>query len=121
LTAGALQRMAETAPRLEINRERMMQSLDQTRGLIYAEAVTMALAKEIGKSEAHKLVEVASERTMKQRRHFREVLADDAQISKHISKDALAELFDPHNYLSEAEAFVDQVVAYAAQAASTKH
>jgi 3-carboxy-cis,cis-muconate cycloisomerase len=121
LTAGALQRMAETAPRLEINRERMMQNLDETRGLIYAEAVTMALAKEIGKSEAHKLVEVASERTMKQRRHFREVLAGDAQISKHISKGALAELFDPHNYLGDAEAFVDQVVACAAQAASTKH
>jgi 3-carboxy-cis,cis-muconate cycloisomerase len=120
LTAGALRQMAETAPRLEIDRERMKQNLEQTRGLIYAEAVTMALAKEIGKSEAHKLVEAASERTMKQKRHFREVLTDDAKISKHISKGALAELFDPHNYLGEAEAFVDQVVARAAQRANGK-
>jgi 3-carboxy-cis,cis-muconate cycloisomerase len=120
LTAGALRQMAETAPRLEIDRERMKQNLEQTRGLIYAEAVAMALAKEIGKSEAHKLVEAASERTMKQKRHFREVLADDAQISKHISKGALAELFDPHNYLGEAEAFVDQVVARASQRANSK-
>ena len=59
--------------------------------------------------------------TMKQTRHFREVLADDAQISKHISKGALAELFDPHNYLGEAEAFVDQAVARAAQRANGKH
>jgi 3-carboxy-cis,cis-muconate cycloisomerase len=121
LTAGALHHLTETAPRLEIDPERMKQNLEATRGLIYAEAVTMALAKEIGKSEAHKLVEAASERTMKQRRHFHEVLADDAQISKHISKGALAELFDPHNYLGEAEAFVDQAVARAAQRANGKH
>ena len=121
LTAGALHQMAETAPRLEIDAERMKQNLEMTRGLIYAEAVTMALAKEIGKADAHKLVEAACGRTMKQRRHFREVLADDAQISKHITQRALAELFDAHNYLGEAESFVDQVVAHAAKSSGSKH
>lgn len=121
LTAGALRQMAEAAPRLKIDAERMKHNLEVTRGLIYAEAVTMALAKEIGKSEAHKLVEAASERTIKQRRHFREVLADDVQISKHISKGALAELFAPQNYLGDAEAFVDHVVNRALQRANGKH
>jgi 3-carboxy-cis,cis-muconate cycloisomerase len=121
LTAGALHQMAETAPRLEIDPERMKQNLEATRGLIYAEAVTMTLAKEMGKAEAHQLVEAACGRAIKQKRHFREILSDDSQISKHISKGALAELFDPHNYLGEAEAFVDQVVARATKPASGKH
>jgi 3-carboxy-cis,cis-muconate cycloisomerase len=120
LTAGALHQMTETAPRLEIDPERMKQNLEATRGLIYAEAVTMALAKEIGKADAHQLVEAASGRAIKQKRHFREILSDDSQISKHISKRALAELFDPHNYLGEAEAFVDKVVARATTPATCK-
>jgi 3-carboxy-cis,cis-muconate cycloisomerase len=110
LTAGAFQQMAETAPRLEVDAEHMLHNLEATRGLIYAEAVTMALAKEIGKAEAHKLVEAASGRTIRQRRHFREVLAADSEISKHISKGALVELFEPQNYLGEAETFVDRIV-----------
>jgi len=121
LTAGALQQMAETAPRLEIDAERMKQNLEVTRGLIYAEAVTMALAKEIGKAEAHQLVEAASGRAIKQKRHFREILSDDSQISKHISKGALAELFDPHNYLGEAEAYVDRIVARAMNPATSQY
>lgn len=120
LTAGALHQLADTAPRLEVDAERMQQNLEVTRGLIYAEAVTMALAKEIGKAEAHKLVEAACGRTIKQKRHFREVLADDSQISKHVSKGALAELLDPRNYLGEAEAFVDRVVARAANRGERK-
>jgi 3-carboxy-cis,cis-muconate cycloisomerase len=111
LTAGALHHLAETAPLLEIDTERMKQNLEATRGLIYAEAVSMALAEQIGKSDAHRLVEAASARATKQRRHFRDVLAEDAQVSKHLSPGALAELFDPGNYLGEAEQFVDRVVA----------
>jgi len=110
LTAGAAHEMAETAPHLEIDTERMRQNLESTRGLIYAEAVTMALAEKIGKGEAHHLVEAAATRALKQGRHFREVLAGDAQISKHITAGALAELFEPVNYLGEAEALVDRVV-----------
>ena len=64
--------------------------------------------------------EAASARAIKQKRHFREILSDDTQISKHISKGALAELFDPHNYLGEAEAHVDRVVARATIPATSK-
>jgi 3-carboxy-cis,cis-muconate cycloisomerase len=110
LTAGALHQMAEMLPRLEVDTDRMRQNLEATRGLIYAEAVSMALAEKIGKSEAHRLVEAAAGRALKQRRYFREILADDSQVTKHVTPGALAELFEPQNYLGEAEAFVDRVV-----------
>jgi len=110
LTAGALHHLAEMLPKLEVDVDRMRQNLDATRGLIYAEAVSMALAEKIGKSEAHKLVEAASGRALKQMRHFRDILADDSQITKHVTPGALAELFEPQNYLGEAEMLVDRVV-----------
>jgi 3-carboxy-cis,cis-muconate cycloisomerase len=120
LTAGALQHMAEMLPHLEVDAERMRANLEATRGLIYAEAVSMALAEKIGKSEAHKLVEAASGRALKQRRHFREILTEDSQITKHITPGALAELFEPANYLGEAEALVDRAVGQKKEAAPKK-
>ena len=109
LAAGALYQMAEMLPRLEVDAERMRQNLEATRGLIYAEAVSMALAEKIGKAEAHKLVEAASGRALKQKRHFRDILSEDSQVTKHLTAGALAELFEARNYLGEAEALVDRV------------
>jgi len=118
LTGGALHHMAEMLPRLEVDTERMRANLEATHGLIYAEAVSMALAEKIGKSEAHKLVEAACARVLKQRRHFREILSDDSQITKHLTPGALAELFEPANYLGEAETLVDRVVEQKMEAAA---
>jgi 3-carboxy-cis,cis-muconate cycloisomerase len=111
LAAGALYDMAEMLPRMEVDTERMRQNLEATRGLIYAEAVSMALAEKIGKAEAYKLIEAASGRALKQKRHFRDILSEDSQVTKHLTAGALAELFEAGNYLGEAETFVDRVVA----------
>src|SRR5271170_6034490 len=43
LSAGALRRMAEMVPKLEIDAERMKTNVDAPHGLIFAEAVSMAL------------------------------------------------------------------------------
>lgn len=114
LTAGALHHMTETAPRLEIDAERMKQNLEVTRGLIYAEAVSMALAEKIGKAAAHQLVEAACARAQKEKRHLRDVLGEDNDVRGHLPGAALEGLFDPRKYLGEAEAFVDRVVAKSA-------
>jgi 3-carboxy-cis,cis-muconate cycloisomerase len=111
LAAGALHHMTETAPRLEIDAERMKQNLEVTRGLIYAEAVTMALAEKIGKAAAHQLVEAACARAHKEKRHLRDVLGEDTDVRGHLPTAALEGLFDPRKYLGEAGAFVDRVVA----------
>jgi 3-carboxy-cis,cis-muconate cycloisomerase len=61
LTAGALHQMATIVPHLEVDVARMRRNLDATQGLIFAEAVAMAMAKDhIGKSAAHELLEAAS-------------------------------------------------------------
>jgi 3-carboxy-cis,cis-muconate cycloisomerase len=53
LTAGALHQMATIVPHLEVDAARMRRNLGATQGLIFAEAVTMAMGNHIGKSSAH--------------------------------------------------------------------
>lgn len=110
LTAGAVHLMRETIPKLEINAERMRRNLEITGGLIFAEAVSMALARKVGKAAAHEIVERASARAIAERQHLRNVLAGDAQVQGHLSPEELENLFDAKSYLGQAEAFVDRVV-----------
>src|SRR5712672_2832708 len=53
VTSGALAAVVDIAEGLEVDVARMRANLDTTGGLIMAEAVTIAPAEKIGKSEAH--------------------------------------------------------------------
>lgn len=116
LTAGALHHLTTTVSELEIDPERMRQNLDLTHGLIFAEAVTMALAEKIPRSEAHELVDLACKRAQSSRRDLLSVLAQDAMIKTNLSEAELDRLFTPANYLGVADQFIDRVLA-----SSTEH
>jgi 3-carboxy-cis,cis-muconate cycloisomerase len=84
--------------------------------LIFAEAVTMALAEKIPRSEAHELVDLACKRAQSSRRDLRSVLAQDAIIKTNLSEAELDRLFTPANCLGVADQFIDRVLA-----SSTEH
>ena len=111
LTAGALHHLTTTVSELEIDAARMRQNLDVTQGLIFAEAVTMALAEKIPRSEAHELVQLASKRALSERRELRSVLSQDAILKASLSEAELERLFTPANYLGIADQFIDRVLA----------
>jgi 3-carboxy-cis,cis-muconate cycloisomerase len=111
LTAGALHHLTSAGSELEIDTERMRQNLDLTHGLIFAEAVAMALAEKMPRSEAHELVHQACKHAQKTRRDLRSILAQDATVKVTLSVAELERLFTPGNYLGVADQFIDRVLA----------
>ena len=111
LTGGALHHMLEIMPHLEVDTARMRHNLDATQGLIFAEAVSMALGNHLGKAAAHKLVEEASQDARKTGRHLREVLAQNSVVTERLSSQEIDKLFSPENYLGAAEQLADRVIA----------
>jgi 3-carboxy-cis,cis-muconate cycloisomerase len=111
LSAGALHRMVETVAGLEVDVNRMLQNLGITHGLIYTEAITMVLGKQIGKAAAHHLMEAASRKAIEKNMHLREVLSTTAEVSARLTATDLEKLFDPHNYTGMAAQFIDRAVA----------
>jgi len=111
LTAGALHHMADTIAGLTLDTGRMRANIEATRGLVMAEAVTMALADRIGKHEAHKLVESACQRGVTERAHLRDVLARDPAVAAQLNAEMLDRLFAPETYLGMAERFVRRVLS----------
>ena len=111
VTSGALSAIVDIAEGLEVDMDRMRANLDTTHGLIMAEAVTMALADKIGKSDAHHLIEDASRKAVASKRHLRDVLADDKRVTPHLDATRLTKLFDPLAYQGASQALIDRLLA----------
>jgi len=111
VTSGALAATVDLAEGLEVDAMRMRQNLDATGGLIMAEAVAMALAEKLGKSEAHHLVEAASKTAVAEKKHLRDVLAADSNVSAQLSADQLKKLFEPMAYQGASQTLIDRLLA----------
>jgi 3-carboxy-cis,cis-muconate cycloisomerase len=113
LSSGALSQIRQVIAGLRVDAERMRANLEATGGLIYAEAVSTALARTIGHAAAHKLVENACRNALEQSRHLHEVVLGDAEITEHLSAAELKSLFDPQRHVRAAARLVDVVLAAA--------
>jgi 3-carboxy-cis,cis-muconate cycloisomerase len=111
VTSGALAAIVDIAWGLEVDAARMRANLDTTRGLIMAEAVTMALTEKIGKSEAHHLVEAASKNAVAEKKHLQDVLTKDPKVTKWLGAKKLAELFEPMAYQGVSQPLIDRLLA----------
>lgn len=113
LVSGSLQQALQVIPALEVNAEQMLTNLDSTQGLVLAEAVSIALARRIGRDAAHHLIEQSCRRAVQQGLHLREVLGADPQVSAELSASKLDHLLDPANYLGLAQQWVERAVVLA--------
>jgi len=115
LTGGALHHLAEMLPGLEVDTARMRENLEITKGLIFAEAVSMALGDRMGKMPAHMLVEAACRKARAEKRHLKDILREESGWHGHLASADLESLFDVRNYLGSADEFVSRVLAEAAK------
>lgn len=116
LLAGALHQARGVLEGLEVDAARMRANLDLTQGLVMAEAVMMGLAPHLGRERAHDLVYDICREAIRQGRPLADLLAEDAEISRHLDRAQLAALCDPANYLGQSGMMVDRVLASAAPA-----
>ena len=115
LTAGALAQTLFVLTGLQVDEKKMRGNLDLTRGLIVSEAVMMGLGPYLGRQYAHDLVYDICRKVIATGRPLVDLLAEDEEVSKHLDREALEKLCDPANYLGEAGAMVDRVLAMRGQ------
>ena len=111
LAAGCLAQTRFLVGGLQVDEKKMRANLDITKGLIVSEAVMMGLGPSLGRQRAHDLVYDVCRKVIATGRPLADLLAEDAEISKHMSRTELAKLCDPANYLGQAGEMVDRVLA----------
>jgi 3-carboxy-cis,cis-muconate cycloisomerase len=103
LSAGMISRSIELLSSLEVDKKRMLANLELTNGLIYAENVSLFLAKEIGKEKAHEIIEKACKSAISKGKHLKIVLQD-------LAIDNLDDLFKPENSIGNSLQIIDEIL-----------
>ena len=76
---------------LQVDEKKMRANLDLTKGLIVSEAVMMGLGPHLGRQYAHDLVYDVCRKVVATGRPLVDLLAENAEITKHLDRAALAE------------------------------
>ena len=113
LMAGALKQSRQVLEGLEVDAAAMRRNIEMTQGQVMSEAVMMGLGPYLGREAAHDRVYDICRDALKQQRPLLDLLCEDAQIMEHVSRDQLAAMCDPANYLGQSGVMVDRVLARA--------
>src|SRR5882724_1641396 len=104
-TGLAAASMAEVAEGLKVDAAQMRSNIEATYGAIFAERAAMLLGSKLGRDVAHKILQEATKKSSKQKRHLSEVLAEISEVASHLDRVTLRRLETPEEYLGSAEAF----------------
>ena len=111
LMSGALKQARAMLEGLEVDAAAMLRNIELTQGQVMSEAVMMGLGPFMGREVAHDLVYDLCRAALKQQRPLLEVLCENAEITGHVDRAALARMCDPANYLGQSGVMVDRVLA----------
>jgi len=111
LAGGAAEAMVSVVEGLEVDAQRMRENLTATRGAIYAEAVAMALAPELGKAAAHRLLERCTRTAHERGQELLVVLSTEQEVRALLDDAELAALFDPERSLGSNDALIERALA----------
>ena len=97
---GAVHALADAVAGLVVDPQRMRANIDALHGLVFAEGASMLLARHIGKSKAHALLESLSNKSVSEKRQLLDVtteaVAADALLCAFVSEAELRAVFDAH-------------------------
>jgi adenylosuccinate lyase len=89
---------------LEVDAARMRANLDQLGGMVYSEALLLAMvAKGADRQDAYRLVQNAARRAWSGERAFREALHDDPAVGEWLSSDEIERAMDLEHHLAGIE------------------
>ncbi len=111
LTSGAVMWLDRAVHALEVNPDRMRTNLELTGGLIMAEALTMALAPQLGRHAAYRIVQEVCDRVAQAGTHLREAAAADERIRAILPPERLKRVLDASEYLGSSDVFIDRALA----------
>ena len=84
---------------LQVYPENMRRNLELTQGLVFSHRVLLALIdKGLSRQEAYKLVQENAMRAWRERTPFLDLLCEDEDVLRHLSREELASLFDYEFY-----------------------
>jgi adenylosuccinate lyase len=106
-----LRRMRRLVEGLRVFPERMRANLEHMRGLVFSQGVLLALAtKGLKRQEAYLLVQRAAMRVWEEGVDLQHALADDPEVTAHLSPQELAACFDLERHLAAVDRIFERAL-----------
>jgi adenylosuccinate lyase len=106
---------------LKVNKERISANIEMTKGQIYAEFVLEALVKKgVARFDAYREIQRVAFASLETGLHFSDAVSRDTALSKHFSRNELAEIFLAKNHLSASAKIIDNVSKLVEKTANRK-
>ena len=106
----ALARLADVVDKLIVYPDNMKKNLEALGGLVHSEDLLLALARKgLPREEAYALVQKNAMKVWSEKADFRKLVESDADITKHLSKQAISACFDPKHHLAQVETIFKRV------------
>lgn len=105
LTAGSLEKSIDLIQNLEVDSKRMLDNIEITNGLIYAEKVSFLLSKTIGKMQAHEAIKKSCQLSISSGKHLKEIISEAYPEIENIE-----ELFKPENVIGNSIEWVEKIL-----------
>lgn len=111
LTDFLLKEMVDIISGWHVYPQRMKQNIDATRGLIFSQAVMLALTRKgLTREEAYRLVQNCSLRAWQENLDFRQLIASDPEISRHLSAREIEDCFSLEPYMQKIDFIFERVL-----------
>jgi adenylosuccinate lyase len=105
-----LNAMTKVISELKVNTDRIESNIEMTKGQIYAEFVLEALVKKgVARFEAYRDIQRVAFAALEAGDHFFDAASNDRSISKYLSKQELAAIFETKNHLAASSKIIDNV------------
>lgn len=96
---------------LTINKERILENIEITKGQVFAEFVLQLLiSKGIPRFEAYRNIQRIAFKSTETKEHFFKALSEDEDINKHVTVEELKSVFNPQNQLSASSKIICNVM-----------
>ena len=105
LTGAALEKGLFLSANLVVNEAKMQHNVEDSNGLMLAEALNLALAPILGRVETQKLIKTAIQTALKENRHLVDVVREQTDVS--LDWDSLR---DARNYLGISELLIERAL-----------
>jgi adenylosuccinate lyase len=117
-TGDILERIHMLMEGLQVFPERMRANLDLSDGLIMGEALMLSLGKALGRQTAHDVIYEAAQAAAQGAESFRDLLAKDAAVNRHLSAGQIEALLDPEAYTGACALFAAEQAVRAREIAA---
>jgi 3-carboxy-cis,cis-muconate cycloisomerase len=117
LTGDILERIRMLMEGIQVFPERMRRNLDLSDGMIMGEALMLSLGHALGRQVAHDVIYDAAMAAAEGTESFRDLLARDEEVTRHLTPEQVEALLDPEAYTGTCAQFASEQAARARELA----